>query len=35
MLFYLMSFLAGALLGSTAMGLYVAFVGFRDARNDW
>jgi hypothetical protein len=35
MLFYLMSFLAGALLGSTAMRLYIAFVGLREADDDW
>jgi hypothetical protein len=35
MLFYLMSFLVGVLLGSMAMGLYVAFVGLRDASDDW
>jgi hypothetical protein len=31
MLSYIMIFLAGALLGSMIMGLFVAFVNFRDA----
>lgn len=31
----IMSFFAGALLGSMVMGLYVALVGLRDARDDW
>jgi hypothetical protein len=35
MLSYLMVFSVGALLGSLVMGLYVAFVGFKDARGDW
>lgn len=32
---YMMIFLAGALLGSMVMGLYVAFVNFRDAKDNW
>jgi hypothetical protein len=35
MLSYLMVFSAGALLGSMIMGLLVAFVNYRDARDDW
>jgi hypothetical protein len=35
MLSYIMIFLAGALLGSMIMGLFVAFVNFRDARDNW
>ena len=35
MLSYLLVFTAGALLGSLVMGLYVALVAFKDARNDW
>ncbi len=35
MLSYLMVFSAGALVGSLIMGLYVAFVAFKDARSDW
>ena len=31
----IMFFLGGALLGSMFMGIYVAFVGVRDARDDW
>jgi len=31
---YIMIFLAGALLGSMLMGLYVAFVNFRDAKDN-
>lgn len=31
----IMSFFAGALLGSLAMGLYVAWVDLRDASDDW
>jgi hypothetical protein len=34
MLSYIMIFLAGALLGSMIMGLFVAFVNFRDARDN-
>ena len=32
---YIMVFLAGALLGSMMMGLFVAFVNFRDAKDNW
>jgi hypothetical protein len=32
---YLTVFLAGALLGSMIMGLWVAFVNFRDGRDNW
>jgi hypothetical protein len=35
MLSYIMIFSAGALLGSMIMGLFVAFVNFRDARDNW
>jgi hypothetical protein len=35
MLSYCMVFSAGALLGSLIMGVYVAFVAYRDARSDW
>lgn len=35
MLSYFMVFSAGALVGSLAMGVYVAFVSYRDARSDW
>ncbi len=35
MLSYLMVFSAGALLGSMFMGIFVALVRFRDARDDW
>ena len=35
MLSYFLVFSAGALLGSLVMGLYVALVTFKDARNDW
>ncbi len=35
MLSYFMVFSAGALVGSLIMGLYVAFVAYRDARSDW
>ncbi len=35
MLSYIMIFLAGALLGSMIMGLFVAFVNFKDARDNW
>jgi hypothetical protein len=31
----LMFFAAGVLCGSIIMGLYVAFVNFRDARDNW
>ena len=32
---YIMVFLAGALVGSMIMGLFVAFVNFRDAKDNW
>ena len=32
---YIMVFLAGALLGSLMMGLFVAFVNFRDGKDNW
>jgi len=32
---YMMIFLAGALVGSMIMGLFVAFVNFRDAKDNW
>ena len=32
---YIMVFLAGALVGSMIMGLFVAFVNFRDANDNW
>lgn len=35
MIAYLMTFFAGALCGSLAMGIYAAVVRFRDARDDW
>lgn len=35
MLSYIMIFLAGALLGSMIMGLFVAFVNFRDVMDNW
>ena len=35
MLSYIMIFLVGALLGSMIMGLFVAFVTFKDARDNW
>jgi hypothetical protein len=35
MLSYLAVFLAGALVGSLIMGLYVALIAYRDARSDW
>jgi len=35
MLSYLAVFSAGALVGSLIMGLYVALIGYRDARSDW
>ncbi len=35
MLYYFMVFAVGALVGSLIMGLYVAFVAFKDARSDW
>ena len=31
----IMIFAAGVLCGSIIMGLYVAFVNFRDARDNW
>jgi hypothetical protein len=31
---YIMIFLGGALLGSMIMGIFVAFVNFRDARDN-
>jgi hypothetical protein len=35
MLSYIMIFLAGTLLGSLIMDIFVAFVNFRDARDNW
>jgi hypothetical protein len=35
MLSYFMVFSVGALVGSLIMGLYVAFIAYRDARSDW
>jgi hypothetical protein len=35
MISYLMIFSAGVLCGSVIMGLFVAFVNFRDARDNW
>lgn len=35
MLSYFMVFSLGALVGSLIMGLYVAFIAYRDARSDW
>ena len=35
MLSYIMTFSAGVLVGSMVMGLYMAFVILRDARDDW
>ncbi len=35
MLSYFMVFSAGALVGSLIMGIYVAFIAYRDARSDW
>jgi len=35
MVVYLMLFSAGLLLGTMIMGLIVAFVKFKDARDDW
>jgi hypothetical protein len=35
MLSYFMVFSAGALVGSLIMGVYVAFVAYRDAGSDW
>jgi hypothetical protein len=32
---YITVFLAGALVGSMIMGLFVAFVNFRDANDKW
>jgi hypothetical protein len=32
---YITVFLAGALVGSMIMGLFVAFVNFRDAKDNW
>lgn len=32
---YIMVFLAGALVGSMIMGLFVAFVNFRDGKDNW
>jgi hypothetical protein len=32
---YIMIFLAGALLGSMIMGLFVAFVNVKDAKDNW
>ena len=35
MLSYVAVFVAGALVGSLIMGVYVALVAYRDARGDW
>lgn len=35
MVSYIMVFLAGAVLGSMVMGLFVAFIRLRDASDDW
>ncbi len=35
MISYLMWFSAGVLCGTILMGLFVAFVNFRDARDNW
>jgi hypothetical protein len=35
MISYFIIFSAGVLCGSIIMGLYVAFVNFRDARDNW
>ncbi len=35
MLSYFMVFSIGVLLGSLITGLYVAFIGYRDASSDW
>jgi hypothetical protein len=35
MISFIMVFAAGVLCGSIIMGLYVAFVNFRDARDNW
>jgi len=35
MVSYIMTFFAGFLCGSLAMGLFVAFVKIRDAMDDW
>jgi hypothetical protein len=35
MISYLVIFSAGVLCGSILMGLYVAFVAYRDARDSW
>ena len=35
MLSYLLVFAVGALVGSLAMGIYVALAAFNDARGDW
>jgi hypothetical protein len=35
MLSYLLVFSAGALLGTIVMGVIVALVSYRDARDDW
>jgi hypothetical protein len=35
MLLYVVIFSVGALLGSMIMGVFVAFVNFRDARDNW
>ena len=32
---YIMVFLAGALVGSMIMGLFVAFVNFKDGKDNW
>ena len=32
---YITIFLAGALVGSIIMGLFVAFVNIRDAKDNW
>jgi len=35
MIAYMMFFSAGVLCGSIVMGLFVAFVNLRDARDNW
>ena len=35
MVSYIMTFGVGVLCGSIVMGLYVAFVRFKDARDNW
>jgi hypothetical protein len=35
MVSYIMTFCAGVICGSLVMGLYMAFLRFRDARDNW